>query len=135
MLHAHEMSGLLLLLTICLYCHLEWDKNHKGAITNNSFVACLSRASRLKEFRELIEMLEEWMKQDVVDKAMVTPRRGVLCAPYDSAGKEALRMTMAKYVSVVNRKSGHGLKHVKTHSVLHVPQTTFFRLVHLIIGI
>ena len=28
---------------------------------------------------------------------------------------------MAKYVSVVNRQKGHGLKHVKTHSVLHVP--------------
>jgi hypothetical protein len=28
---------------------------------------------------------------------------------------------MKKYVSVVNRKKGHGLKHVKTHSVLHVP--------------
>lgn len=56
------------------------------------------------------------MKQDVVDKDMVTPRRG-----YDSAAKETLRITMAKYVAVVDRKSGHGLKHVKTHSVLHVP--------------
>jgi hypothetical protein len=28
---------------------------------------------------------------------------------------------MSKYVSVVRRKEGHGLKHVKTHSVLHVP--------------
>jgi hypothetical protein len=28
---------------------------------------------------------------------------------------------MAKYVSVVNRQKGHGLKHVKTHSVLPVP--------------
>jgi hypothetical protein len=28
---------------------------------------------------------------------------------------------MAKYVSVVNRKKGHRLKHVKTHSVFHIP--------------
>ena len=28
---------------------------------------------------------------------------------------------MSKYISVVARKEGHGLKHVKTHSVLHLP--------------
>jgi hypothetical protein len=27
---------------------------------------------------------------------------------------------MSKYVSVVSRKKGHGLKHIKTHLVLHV---------------
>jgi hypothetical protein len=82
MLHAHEMSGLLLLLTICLHCHLGWDKNHTGEITNNSFVrnkACSKSKSlcRLKHFRELLQMLlcmEAWMKQGSVDRKMVTFR-------------------------------------------------------------
>jgi hypothetical protein len=38
LLHAHEMSGLLLLLTIRLHCHLGWDKNHTGDIMANSFL-------------------------------------------------------------------------------------------------
>lgn len=126
LLHAHEMSGLLLLLTICLYCHLGWDKNHEGDITANSFVRnrnCFSKRSRLKQFRDLLEMLlcmEAWMKQDSVDRKVVSPRQH-RNKPYESAGKEALRIAMSKYVKVVSRKEGHGLKHVKTHSVLHIP--------------
>jgi hypothetical protein len=131
LLHAHEMSGLLLLLTICLHCHLGWDKNHTGDITLNSFVRnshCSRKRSRLKQFRELLELLlcmEAWMKQEKVDRKLVTPRkrRGV---NYESAAKEALRVAVSKYVKVVSRKKGHGLKHVKTHSVLHVPDDIFW---------
>jgi hypothetical protein len=38
LLHAHEMSGLLLVITFCLYSYLGWDNNHMGDITRNSFV-------------------------------------------------------------------------------------------------
>jgi hypothetical protein len=126
LLHAHEMSGLLLLIMICLYCYLGWDKNHKGSITKNSFIRnkeCASMVSHLKQFRELLEMLlcmEAWMKQESVDKELVCPRQ-LRHQQYESAGKEVLRTAMSKYVSVVARKEGHGLKHVKTHSVLHIP--------------
>jgi hypothetical protein len=64
--------------------------------------------------------MEAWMKQDSVDRKVVS-ERFLRKQPFQSAAKEALRITMAKYVSVVNRTKGHGLKHVKTHSVLHVP--------------
>jgi hypothetical protein len=79
LLHAHEMSGLLLLITICLFSYLGWDKNHTGDITKNSFVRnrkCSSILSLLKNYRELIEMLlcmEAWMKQQSVDKNLVCP--------------------------------------------------------------
>jgi hypothetical protein len=64
--------------------------------------------------------MEAWMKQDLIDKKMVTSQ--VLNQnKYQSVAKEALQITMGKYVSVVNCQKGHGLKHVKTHSVLHVP--------------
>jgi hypothetical protein len=79
MLHAHKMSGLLLLISICLYCHLGWDKNHNEATTKNSFVcnrACSLRLRNLKNFQELLQallcMVESWMKQDSVDRKMVT---------------------------------------------------------------
>jgi len=69
--------------------------------------------------------MEAWMKQEKVDRKLVTPRkrRGV---NYESAAKEALRVAVSKYVKVVSRKKGHGLKHVKTHSVLHVPDDIFW---------
>jgi hypothetical protein len=97
MLHVHEMSGLLLLLTICLHCHLGWDKNHTAEITNNSFVrnkACSKGKSlrRLKNFRALLQMLlcmEAWMTQDSVDRKIVTSRVRNR-KPYQSAAKEAL---------------------------------------------
>jgi hypothetical protein len=131
LLHAHEMSGLLLLLTICLYCHLGWDKNHTSVITANSFVCnphCFSKRSHLKQFRDLLEMLlcmEAWMKQEKVDRKAVTPRQ-VRNKQYESAGKEALQIAISKYVKVVSCKVGHGLKHVKTHSVLHIPDDIFW---------
>jgi hypothetical protein len=98
LLDAHKMSGLLLLLTIFLHCHLGWDKNHTGDIMANSFVCnshCFQKRSRLKQFRELLELLlcmRAWMKLEKVDRKLVTQRksRGV---NYQSAGKEALRIT------------------------------------------
>ena len=97
MLHAHEISGLLLLLTICLHCHIGWDKNHTGEITKNSFVrntACSKPhiLRRLKHFRALLQMLlcmEAWMKQDSVDRKVVSSRL-LNRKPYQSTAKEAL---------------------------------------------
>jgi hypothetical protein len=126
LLHAHEMSGLLLLIAICLHCRLGFDKNHTGEITKNSFVRnpnCSTQLKRLKKFRELLQMLlcmEAWMKEDSIKRNDVIPRGGVR-NPNDSKAKKSLRIAMKKYVEVVRRKKGHGLKLVKTHSVLHVP--------------
>jgi hypothetical protein len=127
LLHAHKISGLLLLLTVCLYCHLGWDKNNKGNIAKDSFVCnrnCFSKVSWLIKFLNLFEMLlcmEAWMKQESVNINEVAPSQ-LRGQQYDSSGKEALQITMSKYVSVVMRHKGHGLKqHVKTHSILHVP--------------
>jgi hypothetical protein len=122
LLHAHEMSGLLLLISISLYCKLGFDKNHKGEITKNSFVRnpnCAGQLSHLKKFRELLQMLlcmEAWMKEDSIERDVVS-RDG----DEQSQAKVALRTAIKNYVQVVRRKKGHGLKLVKTHSVLHVP--------------
>jgi hypothetical protein len=123
LLHAHEMSGLLLLIYISLYCHLGFDKNHKGEITKNSFVRntnCADQLPRLKQFRSLLEMIlcmEAWMKEDSIERILVSAGD----AGAESDAKGALRTVIRDYVKVVRRKKGHGLKLVKTHSVLHVP--------------
>jgi hypothetical protein len=58
--------------------------------------------------------MEAWMKEDSISRNLVR-RNGV-----ESTAKDALRIAMENYVKVVRRTKGHGLKHVKTHSVLHV---------------
>jgi hypothetical protein len=60
------------------------------------------------------------MKQESVNinEVVLRHHRG---QPYNSTAKEALQIAMSKYVLFVMRNKGHGLKHVKTHSVLHVP--------------
>jgi hypothetical protein len=58
--------------------------------------------------------MEAWMKEDSIARNLVR-RNGV-----ESMAKDALRIAMENYVKVVHRTNGHGLKHVKTHSVLHV---------------
>jgi hypothetical protein len=70
MLHVNEMSGLLLLLTICLHCHLGGDNNHIGEIMNNSFVCYKPAAPRARAYAvfrlcKLLQMLlcmEAWIK-------------------------------------------------------------------------
>jgi hypothetical protein len=69
--------------------------------------------------------MEAWMKQESVNINDVAPRQ--LCGQwYDSLGKEALQIAMAKYLLVVIRHKGHGVKNVKTHSVLHLPDDILF---------
>jgi hypothetical protein len=77
--------------------------------------------------------MEAWMKQESVDINEVSPCQ--LCGQrYNSSAKETLQIAMSKYVLVVMRHEGHGLKHVKTHSVLHVPDD-IYGLVNLTTGI
>jgi hypothetical protein len=100
-------------------------------MTANSFIHnshCFLKRSRLKPFHELLELLlcmEAWMKLGKVDRKLVTPRKRSE-VDYESAGKEALRVAVSKYVKVVCRKKGNGLKHVKAHSVLHTPDDIFW---------
>jgi hypothetical protein len=123
LMHAHEISGLLLLITICLYCHLGYDSNHTGDITKNSFIrnaSCRSQIRLLKKYREYIQMIlcmEAWMKEDSIERTKV--RR--FLNGKDTKAMYGLRVAIEKYVKVVHRTKGHGLKHIKTHSVLHVP--------------
>jgi hypothetical protein len=61
--------------------------------------------------------MEAWMKEDSIERSVVSAGDGGA----ESDAKGALRTAIRDYVKVVHRKKGHGLKLVKTHSVLHVP--------------
>jgi hypothetical protein len=63
--------------------------------------------------------MEQWIKLPSVRKADVTPNGGRIFA--DSTAKSALRIAIKKFVNTVNCDDGYGMKLVKVHSVLHVP--------------
>jgi hypothetical protein len=65
--------------------------------------------------------MEAWMKQNSIQRQLVIPRpQDDSQQPHQLEIKAALRIAIENYVKVVRRTKGHGLKHVKTHSVLHL---------------
>jgi hypothetical protein len=121
-LQAHETMGVLLLIVIALHCKIGWDNNSTDASTKNSF-ACSphSNVGVIKEYRHLFELLlcmEQWLKLPIVRKEAVTPVGG---HGSDSPAKSALRIAVKKFIDMVDRKDGMGMKLTKTHSLLHVP--------------
>jgi hypothetical protein len=63
--------------------------------------------------------MEQWIKLPSVRKCDVTPT-GV-GAQSEAPAKMAIRIALKKFVKVVNRTKGMGMKLTKVHSVLHVP--------------
>jgi hypothetical protein len=62
--------------------------------------------------------MEQWIKLPSIRKADVTPNGG---SSSDSTAKSALQIAVTKFVKTVNRSEGYGMKLVKVHSILHVP--------------
>jgi hypothetical protein len=122
-LQAHETTGVLLLLVISLHCQIGWDANSTSPVTKNSFARSHHCNVRLvKDYRDLFETLlcmEQWIKLPSVRKADVTPTVGSINV--DSCAKSALRIAVQKFVDTLNRSDGCGMKLIKVHSVLHVP--------------
>ena len=57
-LHAHEMTGVLLLLAIALHCHFSWDTYNIDQSTKNSFAhSSHCNTHKVKEYHDLFELL------------------------------------------------------------------------------
>ena len=121
-LQAHETTGVLLLIVISLHCNIGWDKNSATSMTKNSFIRSRNcNVHHVKQYRDLFETLlcmEQWLKLPSVRKADVTSSGGI---HLESRAKTALQIAVKKFVKMVNRSTGMGMKLTKMHSVLHVP--------------
>jgi hypothetical protein len=121
-LHAHETTGVILLIVIALHSHIGWDTKQTSDATKHSFARSKhSDRDHLERFRHLFETLlcmEAWLKQPVVNKSDVSsPARSSSLPP----AKYAMQVVINLIVDTVDRTEGLGMKLTKVHSVLHTP--------------
>ena len=105
-MNAKDFPGILLLMA----CVLQSKKGKELIAQDN---AKFAEDGMLEDWQMLLETLlqfEMWMKKDSMRKDLV-----VRC-------KKKFRYLMALYRKVVNRTEGMGLKFVKFHALMHVPQ-------------
>jgi hypothetical protein len=128
-LHAHETTGVILLIVIALHSHIAWDTNQTSAATEHSFARSkYANCSHLESFCHLFEMLlcmEAWLKQPVVEKLDVYPPARSRAKHGESMSvsraKYAMQVAINLFVDIVDRTEGSGMKLTKVHAMLHMP--------------